>query len=132
MNIKTFNNKNNKSSTNTIKRVIPVDNDKVMIIKKEELINSLNIVSAFTNLNTKLVKLEINWYQNQTGEETGYMEANYEDKEKIVIEFNNNYLLEILKKMETETVRFKLKGKMFAIFILICYLYYIIIIFSSS
>ena len=41
------------------------------------------------------------------------MEANYEDKEKIVIGFNNNYLLEILKRMETETVRFKLKGKMF-------------------
>ena len=59
------------------------------------------------------------------------MEANCEDKEKIVIGFNNNYLLEILKRMETETVRFKLKGKMFAIFIIIliliniCYLYYI-------
>ena len=59
MNIKTFNNKNNKSSTNTIKKIIPVDNDKVMIIKKEELINSLSIVSVFTNFNTKLVKLEI-------------------------------------------------------------------------
>ena len=77
MNIKTFNNKNNKNSTNTIKRIIPVDNDKVMIIKKEELINSL----------------------------------------KIVIGFNNNYLLEILKRMETETVRFKLKGKMFTVII---------------
>ena len=59
MNIKTFNNKNNKNSTNTIKRIIPVDNDKVMIIKKEELINSLSIVSVFTNPNTKLMKLEI-------------------------------------------------------------------------
>ena len=60
MNIKTFNNKNNKNSTNTIKRIIPVDNDKVMIIKKEELINSLNIISIFTNPNTKLMKLTIN------------------------------------------------------------------------
>ena len=61
MNIKTFNNKNNKNSTftNTMKRIIPVDNDKVMIIKKEELINSLNIISVFINLNTKLMKLEI-------------------------------------------------------------------------
>ena len=48
-----------------------------MIIKKEELINSL----------------------------------------KIVIGFNNNYLLEILKRMEIETVRFKLKGKMFTVII---------------
>ena len=64
------------------------------------------------------------------------MEANCEDKEKIVIGFNNNYLLEILKRMETETVRFKLKGKMFAIFIfiiililiIICHLYYIIFV----
>ena len=69
------------------------------------------------------------------------MEANCEDKEKIVIGFNNNYLLEILKRMETETVRFKLEDKMFAIFIfiiilifififiliIICYLYYIYI-----
>ena len=45
------------------------------------------------------------------------MEANCEDKEKIVIGFNNNYLLEILKRMETETVRFKLKGKMFTVII---------------
>ena len=63
------------------------------------------------------------------------MEANCEDKEKIVIGFNNNYLLEILKRIETETVRFKLKDKMFAIFILIliliCYLYYIIFMFNS-
>jgi len=106
------------------KRVIPVDNDKVMIIKKEELINSLNIVSVFTNPNTKLVKFEIehakltiNAYQNQTGEGTEYMEADYEDKEKIVIGFNNNYLLEILKRIETENVKFKLKGEMFAVII---------------
>ena len=45
------------------------------------------------------------------------MEANCKDKEKIVIGFNNNYLLEILKRMETETVRFKLKGKMFTVII---------------
>ena len=106
------------------KRVIPSDNNKILIVKKEELVNSLNIINVFTNPNTRLVKFEIehakltiNAYQNQTGEGTEFMEVDYEDKEKLVIGFNNNYLLEILKRIETENVKFKFKGEMFAVII---------------
>lgn len=106
------------------KRVIPSDNNKVLIADKDELINALNTVNVFTNPNTRLVKFEIehgkltvNAYQNQTGEGTENVDIDYSDNEKLVIGFNNNYLVEILKRIETEKVKMKLKGEMFAVII---------------
>lgn len=106
------------------KRVIPYDNNKIMIVNKNELLTALNAVNVFVNVNTKLVKFEISKnrlvilaYQNQQGEGKEELEVKYNDEEPINIGFNINYLMEILKRVESENVKFKMKGEMFAVLI---------------
>lgn len=101
------------------KRVIPSDNNRVMTVGKDLFVDALNRVSIFTNPNTRLVKMEIadkkmtiNAYQSQTGEGTEYLDVDYNDKEKLVIGFNHSFLSEMLRKVETSNVKFKLKGEM--------------------
>jgi len=86
------------------KRVIPYDNNKIMIVNKSELLTALNAVNVFVNVNTKLVKFEISKnklvilaFQNQQGEGKEELEVKYIDDETINIGFNINYLMEILK-----------------------------------
>lgn len=106
------------------KRVIPYDNDKIMILGKNNLLNALNSVNVFVNVNTKLVKFDITKnkltilaYQNQQGEGKEELDISYNDDEPLTIGFNINYLMEILKRVESEKVKFKMKGEMFAVLI---------------
>lgn len=106
------------------KRVIPNDNTKMMVASREKLLDALNRVNIFTNPSTKLVKLEmdnnklkINAFQSQTGEGTETMEADFAESEPFVIGFNNNYLMEIIKKVETDNCKFRLKSEMAAVII---------------
>lgn len=106
------------------KRVIPNDNNKMMVTDKNKLLDVLNRVNIFTNPNTKLVKLSfgdnklmVNAYQSQTGEGTEEMECDYTDEEGFVIGFNNAYLMEIVKKVETDKLKMKMKTEMSAVII---------------
>ncbi len=106
------------------KRVIPSDNDKLLTVDKNTMLDILNRVNIFTNPNTKLVKFEIekdrikvNAYQSQTGEGTEVVKAEYNSEEPFVIGFNNTYLIEIIKKVETENMKMRLKSEMSAVII---------------
>lgn len=106
------------------KRVIPSDNNKLLVLEKDILLDVLNRVNIFTNPNTKLVKMEIekdrvriNAYQSQTGEGTETIKAQYSDEDAFVIGFNNTYLIEIIKKVETDNLKMRLKSEMSAVII---------------
>ncbi len=106
------------------RRVIPNDNDKVLLVEKSKLLESLNRVNIFTNPNTKLVKfdvennvLNITAHQSQTGEGIERLNVEFSSDEKFIIGFNNVYLMEIIKKIETQKVKMKLKSEMSAVII---------------
>ena len=106
------------------RRVIPTDNNKLLLINKEEFLDILSRVNIFTNPNTKLVKAEvekdrikINAYQSQTGEGTETIKAEYNEDDPFIIGFNNNYLIEVIKKIETDNLKMRLKTEMSAVII---------------
>ena len=62
-------------------------------------------------------RIKVNAYQSQTGEGTEVVKAEYNSEEPFVIGFNNTYLIEIIKKVETENMKMRLKSEMSAVII---------------
>ncbi len=94
--------------------VIPKDNDKMLLISKDELVLALRRAIVFTPDISKLVKFVIksNTLSIEASSETG--EAREEllckyDAEELEIAYNGSYLLNILGKIETEQIKFLFK-----------------------
>lgn len=94
-------------------RVIPLDYKKEMIINKEQFISSLKRVSLFSNPMTNQVRLSIK--SDRLNIHAQDIDFGGEAKETIPCQFNNEsldmaynayYLLDILKHLDSEEVRF--------------------------
>jgi len=96
--------------------VIPQDNDKKLIVNRNELLNSVKRVSIFSNKSTKQISLSIGKESVTistedpenitTGRET--IPCVYEG-ESLVIGYNAQYLKEVLMHQKDEDIHIKLK-----------------------
>ncbi len=97
-------------------RVIPVDNDKRMIVDRELLSSSVRRVSIFSNSITNQIRFSLskNLVKIQSediefgGEGQESIESDY-DGEDLEVGYNANYLLDILKHLDTDEVILELK-----------------------
>ncbi|MBD3288892.1 DNA polymerase III subunit beta [candidate division KSB1 bacterium] len=101
--------------------VIPINNDKKMIVNREELMSSVKRVSIFSNLITHQIKFLID-ENNLTissediefgGEGNEEIPINYES-ERMEIGYNGVYVLDILRHLDTDDVEFLLKDSVSA------------------
>ncbi|MCP4723888.1 MAG: DNA polymerase III subunit beta [bacterium] len=93
-------------------KVIPHNNEKVLRVNREQVISALRTVSVLANKITQQVRLKIasnnltiSSQDMDRGEGFESLEAEYSG-ENIEIGFNSNYLIEILKHIDTENVLF--------------------------
>ncbi|MFQ5823347.1 MAG: DNA polymerase III subunit beta [bacterium] len=97
-------------------RVIPLDNDKEVRINRELLNSSVRRVSIFSNSITHQIRLSISKdlvkIQSEDiefgGEAEEIINAEY-NGEDLEIGYNANYILDVLRHLETDEVIFKLK-----------------------
>lgn len=94
-------------------RVIPSENNKQMLIAKEDFISSVKRVSLFSNPMTYQVrlslsrdKLGIHAQDIDFGGEANETIACQFDSEEMDIAYNANYLLDILRHMDSEQLKF--------------------------
>ncbi len=94
-------------------RVIPAQNSKQMEINKEQFVSSVKRVSLFSNPMTYQVKLslnpnEINIYAQDIdfgGEANETISCKF-DSDPLEIAYNANYLLDILRHLDSEKIKF--------------------------
>jgi len=97
-------------------RVIPTDYHKEMVIDKDQFISSVKRVSLFSNPYTNQVRLSIKSNQLDIhaqdidfgGEARENIPCNFTDEE-LEIAYNGTYLLDILKHLDGEKIKFLLK-----------------------
>lgn len=97
-------------------RVIPADYHKEMLIDKDQFISSVKRVSLFSNPYTNQVRLSIKSDELDIhaqdidfgGEARENIPCNFKDEE-LEIAFNGTYLLDILKHLDGENIKFLLK-----------------------
>ncbi len=96
--------------------VIPVDNDKELLIKREVLLGAVRRVSIFSNRSTHQIALDIKKdivkVRTEDPEKSSKgvekISATFEGDE-IIIGYNANYLKEVLMHLDTKNVIFKVK-----------------------
>ena len=102
--------------------VIPKDNDKVLVVSKNELISTLKRALVFAPEVSRFIKFNISSNNivmetsSETGEAKQELPCKYE-KEEIEIAFNGNYLLSIISKIESEELQILLKDSESAILV---------------
>ncbi len=94
-------------------KVIPSSNDKILIVKKADMMSALRTVSVLANKITQQVRLKIESdsviitsQDMDRGEGIETLQVEYSG-EPIEIGFNSAYLLDILKHVDTENILFK-------------------------
>jgi DNA polymerase-3 subunit beta len=101
--------------------VIPLDNDKKLIVNKDELIAAAKRVSIFSNSFTHQVKFMIQGNKMDISSED--VEFGGEGNEQIDVQFdgdslevayNGVYILDLLRHLDTDEVIFKLKDSVSA------------------
>ncbi|MCR4440159.1 MAG: DNA polymerase III subunit beta [bacterium] len=97
-------------------RVIPTNNDRIMIIDRSELISALRRMAIFSSTMTHLVRFDIE--RNLLTISSEDIEVGGEGRESLAIEYvgeplrigyNANYLIEILRHINTQLARFELR-----------------------
>lgn len=98
-------------------RVIPVEHNKEIIVNKAEFMASVKRVSLFSNPITSQIRLSVSKdkiviyaqdidFGGEANEELG---CKYDDDENLEIAYNANFLLDILRHLETEEVRIEME-----------------------
>jgi DNA polymerase-3 subunit beta len=97
-------------------QVIPKDNDRIAILRRKELESAVRRVAAVASQQTHRIRLEfdsgrvqLNVLTPDLGEAHDELEIQY-DAEPITIGFNANYLLEVLRYINTDEVRMSFKA----------------------
>jgi DNA polymerase III subunit beta len=92
-------------------QVIPFYNNKVALVDNQKLSDALRRMLILSNVVTHRIRLffkdnqlQVSVSTEEVGEGEDLMEAEYQDEE-IEIFFNGNYLLEVLKYIESEQVK---------------------------
>ncbi len=102
-------------------RVIPIDNDKELIVNRELLSAAVRRVAIFSNSITHQIRLSVApgtlGVQSEDiefgGEAKETLESQYSG-EPFEVGYNANYLLDVLRHLDTEEVIFKLKDSLSA------------------
>ncbi len=101
-------------------QLIPVNNDKKVIVDRCELVNSIERVSVMVNDRTNVVRF--NFKQNQleimadtpdAGRSKDYIDIEY-DFDEILTAFNYKYVLDALKNMEAKKVEIEISDTLAA------------------
>lgn len=95
-------------------RVIPTDNDKMMVVKKKALADAVDRVSAISTDKGRAIKVAVDQgtvtlsaSSPDAGSAVEEVEASYNDS-PLAIGFNSRYLLEIMGQIEGEEAKFAL------------------------
>ncbi len=95
-------------------QLIPTNNEKIIVIDRKELIDSIERVSTVVNERTNIVKfdftkdsLEICTDTPEAGSGRDTLEIEY-DFEEIAIAFNYKYVLDALKNMESKNIKIEI------------------------
>jgi len=93
-------------------RVIPADNDKVLVVARNEFSDAVDRVSAISTERSRAIKLAVakgsitlSASSPESGSATEELEASY-DSSPIEIGFNSRYLLDIMGQIEGDAARF--------------------------
>lgn len=116
LNNSTILSKNIEGQFPNYEHVIPLDNDKELIINRDQLSSSVRRVSIFSNSITHQIRLLITKdlvkIQSEDiefgGEAQESIKAEYKG-EDIEVGYNANYVLDVLRHIDTEEVVFKFK-----------------------
>lgn len=102
-------------------KVIPVDNDKVLMVDRDELMSTLRRVAIFSSSMTHQVRFEIDGNTLTVSSED--VEVGGEGRETLQVEYtgtplrigyNAMYLIEVLRHIDTNIARFELRDPMSA------------------
>jgi len=98
------------------KQIIPKDNDKIVMISREEFLNALDRTSSMVEEKKNIVKLTFENNQlclvvdnPELGESIDYVDVEFDEEEPIKIAFNCKFLLDVLRNFDSEKVRIELK-----------------------
>jgi len=106
-------------------QVIPKENTKALIVGKKELISAVRRAAVLSNPLTHLLKVEIS--ENKIEISSSDYDVGGEAYEKVAVEytdepfsigFNSNYLLEILRHIDSEEVKMLMKNALSSALIL--------------
>jgi DNA polymerase-3 subunit beta len=98
-------------------RVIPIDNDKTVVVDRELLASSVRRVSIFSNTITHQIRVSLTNGAVKVqcedvefgGEARETVDADY-PSEEMDIGYNANYLLDILRHLETDEIDIRVKN----------------------
>ena len=97
------------------KKVVPTNNEKVLLVQTKDFINSIERVTSVSidrkegvklNINKKNVQLSVN--SANSGEGNEIIEANF-NADNINISFNSKYLIEVASEVEDKNLKINLK-----------------------
>lgn len=104
-------------------KVIPVDNDKILKMNREDLISAIRRMIIIADPSTHQVKfsletdnISIQTENTDTGEAKEILEASYEGS-PMIIGFNGSFFLEILKNLSTEEITVSMKTNTAAVIV---------------
>ncbi|TAH35330.1 MAG: DNA polymerase III subunit beta [Alphaproteobacteria bacterium] len=95
-------------------RVIPADNDKILIVDRKSFAEAVDRVATISSEKSRAIKLSLNAgaltlsaQSAESGQATEEIEVKY-DSDAIEIGFNSRYLLDIAQQIDSEGAQFKL------------------------
>ena len=101
-------------------QLIPTNNEKKILIDREDLIHSIERVSVMVNERTNIIKfnfgkdsLEVCTDAPESGSGSDQLEIEY-DFEELTIAFNYKYVLDALKNMETKNIKLEISTSLSA------------------
>ena len=101
-------------------QLIPTTNEKIAIIDREKLINTIDRVSVMVNNRTNIMKfnfedslLEISTDTPEAGSAKESIDINY-TSENLLIAFNYKYVLDVLRNIQNEKIRIEMSTNLSA------------------
>ena len=97
------------------KKVVPTNNEKVLLVQTKDFINSIERVTSISidrkegvklNINKKNIQLSVN--SANSGEGNEIIDANF-NADNINISFNSKYLIEVASEVEDKNLKINLK-----------------------
>ena len=97
------------------KKVVPTNNEKVLLVQTKDFINSIERVTSISidrkegvklNINKKNIQLSVN--SANSGEGNEIIDANF-NADNINISFNSKYLIEVASEIEDKNLKINLK-----------------------
>ena len=98
------------------KQIIPKDNNKIVLINREDFINALDRTSSMVEEKKNVVKLTFENNQlslvvdnPELGDSNDFVDIEFDEEEPIKIAFNCKYILDVLRNYDSEKIKIELK-----------------------